>query len=372
MRTFKARHLIVSFMAGSVFFSGIGYAASNAKIEALLSPVKYFFDGVEKKAPDKQQGINYNGTTYVPLRFVAESLGQQVRYDSKQGSIYISPKQKGKPFADGSSAVAKVNGIGISEHSLYETLLKGGNGISALDRLIVDELLKQEADKNGIVISSADLDKELALLKENFGSEEEFNQALVQYGMTLEDLQPDLLQQARLRKLLQPKVKITDQDIQTYYDQNKASFETPEQVRASHILVTTKEEAEQIASKLKNGGDFAAIAKAQSLDTGSKEQGGDLGYFERGAMVAEFEDAAFSLKAGEVSGPVQTTFGYHIIKVTDHKAAVKPTLEEAKPRIVQEMTSQQIYTLSQALVQELREKAKIENSLTDSGKTAGK
>ncbi|MGG1518472.1 NPCBM/NEW2 domain-containing protein [Paenibacillus oryzisoli] len=95
-KTFKAKHLIASFLAGSLFFSGISFAASSSNIEVFFQPLKYYFDGIEKMAPDDQQGFIYNGTTYVPLRFVAESLGQKVDYDGPTTSIYVGKPKEGQ------------------------------------------------------------------------------------------------------------------------------------------------------------------------------------------------------------------------------------------------------------------------------------
>ncbi|WP_127533382.1 peptidylprolyl isomerase [Paenibacillus kobensis] len=264
----------------------------------------------------------------------------------------------------GTEAVADVNGVEITQNQLYEALLPGGNGQKALDNLINYELINQEAEKNGIKITQEDMDHELEGLKKNMGGEDAFNQALQQYNMTVEDLGPDLRQQAQYRKLLAPKVKVTDEDIKNYYEQNKASFATPEQVRASHILVGTKEEAEAVLKQLNEGGDFATIAKEKSLDTSNKDNGGDLNYFGRGQMEAAFEDAAFKLKVGETSQPIQTSYGYHIIKVTDHKDAVTPTFEDKQAEIKDTLTTQQIYQLSQTLLSDLHSQAKIENYLT--------
>lgn len=272
-----------------------------------------------------------------------------------------------KAFSGGgglSGEVASVNGVKINKADLYDTLVKGGNGESAVEGLITYELVNQEAQKKGVTVTDADLNRELDVIKKSMGSEEAFQQALEQYKMTEADLHPDLLEQAQLRKLLSDQIKITDEDIKSYYDENKASFSTEEQVRASHILVATKEEADAIEKQLKEGGDFAAIAKEKSLDTGSAANGGDLNFFSKGSMVQEFEEAAFSLKVGDVSEPVKSDYGYHIIKVTDRKEASSPTLEEKKADITDTLTSQQIYTLSQTLISDLRSQAKIVNNLT--------
>lgn len=121
-------------------------------------------------------------------------------------------------------------------------------------------------------------------------------------------------------------VNLTDSDIRNYYDSNKKEFEKPEEIRARHILVKTEPEAKEILDILKlNKEPFEKIAKERSLDPGSKPNGGDLGYFTKGRMVKEFEDAAFKLKPGELSDIVKTNYGFHIIKLEDKK---EPYVEE--------------------------------------------
>ncbi|MFJ3054335.1 SurA N-terminal domain-containing protein [Herbaspirillum sp. NPDC087042] len=146
---------------------------------------------------------------------------------------------------------------------------------------------------------------------------------------------------------------VTDDDIKSYYEQNKKQYVTEEQRRASHILITVnkdasaadkaaaKAKAEGLVAQLrKNPGDFAKLAKANSQDPGSAENGGDLGYFGKGAMVKPFEDAAFSLKQGEISDPVESDFGYHVIEVTGIKAAAVKSLDAVKDEIGGEIKKQ--------------------------------
>jgi peptidyl-prolyl cis-trans isomerase D len=140
---------------------------------------------------------------------------------------------------------------------------------------------------------------------------------------------------------LRSTVTVTPQEIQARYNDNLQAYTTPEQIRASHILFKTdgkdaaavRKVAESVLAKVKAGGDFAALAKQYSEDDGSKANGGDLGFFGRGAMVKEFEDAAWALQPGQVSGIVQTPFGFHIIKVTDKRAASTRTLDEVRQSI---------------------------------------
>ncbi len=271
--------------------------------------------------------------------------------------IAVPPGQGSKE-----ETVAKVNGTSISKTALYDALVAAG-GSQTLQNLISEELVKQESDKAGIKITDADLEKEMADIKKNFSSDEQFQAALTQYNMTLDKLKADMTVQAQLRKLLEPQVKVTDDDVKKYYDENLESLKTPEQVRASHILVKTKEEAETVLADLKKGGDFAAIAKEKSLDPGSKEQGGDLNFFSKGMMEEPFETAAFALKVGELSSVVETSNGFHVIKLTDHKDAATPTLDQKKDELHEKLVSEQISTLSSSWIQEKTAAASIQTFL---------
>ncbi len=273
--------------------------------------------------------------------------------------IYIIIYPPGKTEDD---TVAKVNGSPILKSQLYSAMVKAG-GPQTLETMISEELVKQESDKANIQVSDADLEKEMEQIKKSFGSDEEFAQALATYNMTLDSLKKDMHVQVQLRKLLEPQVKVTDEEIKTYYDSNLDSLKTPEQVRASHILVATKEEADAVLASLKGGADFAALAKEKSTDTASKEAGGDLDFFPKGLMEEPFETAAFALKTGELSSVVETSHGFHVIKATDRKDAATPTLEEKKEEIRQTLSEQQISTLSQTWLQEKRSAASVETFL---------
>jgi peptidyl-prolyl cis-trans isomerase D len=140
---------------------------------------------------------------------------------------------------------------------------------------------------------------------------------------------------------IRQRTTVSPQDVKRHYEDNPQQFSTPEQVRASHILLKTegkdeaavKKQAEELLAKIKGGADFAALATKVSEDTGSAEKGGDLDFFGRGAMVKPFEDKAFSLQPGEVSDVVQSEHGFHIIKVTDKKAATTRALDDARVQI---------------------------------------
>ncbi|WP_308639196.1 peptidylprolyl isomerase [Paenibacillus silvisoli] len=260
--------------------------------------------------------------------------------------------------------VGSVNGVAISKDQLYDEMVKLG-GQQTLDNLIQDELIKQAADDAGITVTDADVDAEIANIKKHFPSDADFESALMQANMTLDDLKKQTPMQLRIKKLLEPQAKVTEEDIKKYFDENKASFDEPEQVKASHILVATKEEADAIEKQLKEGADFAALAKEKSTDPGSKDNGGDLGFFGKGEMDPAFEEAAFKLKKDEISEPIKTQFGYHIIKGVEHKEAKAATLDEKKAEIKDTLISQKIQELSPTWLEDLKSKAQITNTLAD-------
>ena len=145
-------------------------------------------------------------------------------------------------------------------------------------------------------------------------------------------------------------------DIEKYYRDNQQEFTTPEQVRASHILIKSdkddaaaKAKAEALLKQVKSGADFAALAKKNSEDEGSAKNGGDLDYFGRGRMVKEFEDAAFSLQPGQMSDVVKSPFGYHIIKVVDHKPAITKSIADVRQQIADRLATERAQADASAL-----------------------
>jgi len=149
---------------------------------------------------------------------------------------------------------------------------------------------------------------------------------------------------------------INDADARKYYAGQVGAMKPEEEVRARHILVESKDKAREIYEKIAHGSDFAQLAKEHSKDPGSKDQGGELGFFTRGQMVPQFEEAAFNLKKGEVSEPVESQFGWHIIKVDDRRQRAAPAFEAVKERVVAHL----IHQKAQQIAADLRGKAQIE------------
>lgn len=155
------------------------------------------------------------------------------------------------------------------------------------------------------------------------------------FQQELEIAKENLLKQFAIRQLIQA-IDVTQAEIDDYYAAHQNEFEAPDRVKASHILVDSEEEAKAIKAKIDSGVSFEAAAQAHSKCP-SKERGGDLGFFQRGQMVPEFEEAAFDMETGALSEPVKTQFGYHLILKTEAEAAGLASLESVKPQIYQHL-----------------------------------
>ena len=201
----------------------------------------------------------------------------------------------------------------------------------------------------------------------------------------IEEMTNALLAQEYMMENISEKAKVTDQELKDYYEKHKSEFTQPEQVRARHILIKVpagadkkkweeaRKKALEIRAKLLKGESFSKLAEKYSDDPGSKARGGDLGYFGKGRMVPEFEKAAFSLKKGEISQPVKTTFGYHIIKVEDKKPARQRSFKEVEQQIRQKLLRQKQMKLRDELIAKLKKKFPVkvnEGLLDDSGTTS--
>lgn len=149
---------------------------------------------------------------------------------------------------------------------------------------------------------------------------------------------------------------VTDAEAKKFYDAQVAQLKPQEEVRARHILVESKDKAVEIFEKIAHGAEFAQMAKEFSKDPGTKDEGGDLGFFARGQMVPQFEEAAFKLKAGDVSQPIETQFGWHLIRVDERRERKPPAFDEVKERIVLSM----VHRKAQEVATDLRNKAKVE------------
>jgi peptidyl-prolyl cis-trans isomerase C len=249
---------------------------------------------------------------------------------------------------------AKQSGFGdlSKDDPQYQTAIQ-----QIMPQLVGIEIAKAYAQEHNITASDKEVDHEIEKIKQQVGdqarssgqdlsNQKAYEQALKQNNITEEQLRKDIRENLPVQKV-QEKVaggaEPSDEEIQKDYDQNKeAQFTTPEQRCVRHILFNKdqKQKAEEVKQQLENGGDFAKLAKQYSQDPGSAEKGGDLGCLGKGETVPDFEKAAFGADQGEIIGPVQTQFGYHLLEVTDIKPKQTRSLNDVESQIRSQLATQ--------------------------------
>ena len=245
-----------------------------------------------------------------------------------------------------------------------------------LDRVIGFKLLVQEVKTRKLVAPPWEVDAQLAEIKKQFQSDEQFQQMLKGRGLTYEQLRAETADAAAVNKMLQaeidPKITVTEADIKKFYDENKPRFRQEDSVHAAHIMIRAeaqadpatkakaKAQADDVFQQLKKGAPFADLAKKFSQDPGSAPNGGDLGFFSKGQMAPQFEQAAFALQPGQTSAVVESPFGYHIIRVIEAKPGRDLSFDEVKGQINDYLKQQQRDQKGQEFVDQLKAKAKIQ------------
>jgi len=265
----------------------------------------------------------------------------------------------------------------LSTRATPEQLEEMGAAIrkQAVENIVRRLLFEDAADVEGITISDESIDARISEIKEGFPSEEVFAQRLGEIGVTEDELRKDLESSMRVEALLAKHTgdiaAASEKEIADFYAASSHQFDRPERIRASHILIATDEgasapkraekrmQAARVLGILEEGADFSQLA-TQKSECPSRSRGGDLGFFERGQMIKEFEDAAFALDVGEVSGIVETKFGYHIIKVTGHEDAHTVPLDEVKDQIAAFLDSKKKQAAVDDYAESLRSEAAIE------------
>jgi foldase protein PrsA len=261
----------------------------------------------------------------------------------------------------GGGNIATVNGQAISKADFDSKLESSPAAAGTLQQMVREALIDQYAKNNNINVSDADIQKREDELKANFPNGS-WDDMLKARGLTETDVKNALREQIIIDQAVGKDVKVSDAQIKQYFDKNHASFDKPEQVRARHILVPDLATANKVEADLKSGKDFAAEAKQYSMDPGSKDKGGELGMFRRGQMVPAFDQAAFSLPVNQISKPVKSPFGYHIIQVEEKQPGQKATLANTHDRIADMLRQQQEAPLIQPFLQSLQSKANIQVS----------
>jgi len=239
-----------------------------------------------------------------------------------------------------------------------------------LEGLVVRKLIARECEREKIAVTPEETTKEVASFEATLPKKMSMDDFLKQNGITRETFERDVGEQVKIEKLLKISPP-TDQEVKAYYDDNKKNYEIPETVSARHILIAVdagddaakkeskKKKAEDLRKKLDKDADFAKLAEENS-DCPSKAKGGNLGEFPRGNMVPAFEQAAFSLKTNEISGVVETEFGYHIIQNIAHNEPRTLAFDDVKGQIAFRLKSRKVQEKLEGLVDKLKSEAKIE------------
>lgn len=263
--------------------------------------------------------------------------------------------------------VAKVNGVEIFQNEVdrtYDSLpmqLKATlTKIEALNYTIVREVYAQEANKEGVSVTQEEKDE---LMNATGKTKEEIIEVLEKEGLDWDYFNNEIETSIKIEKYLKERVldqEITEEEMQNFYNENKKLFVVQGEVQAKHILVDNEELAKEIIIKLNEGGDFSELAMEYS-SCPSKHKGGDLGFFTRGKMVPEFEEAAFNLGIGEMTQkPVKTQFGYHIIVVEDRKEGSEKYFAEVKDQIEEHLQNTKKQEILSEMTKELMKAANIE------------
>ena len=295
--------------------------------------------------------------------------------------------------------VAVVDGVEIKKADLEQafTRMLAAQGIPAdklpdeqriqgyrmiLDDMIIEKIVTKKAANTKV--TDEEVAAKIETFKTKFGSEAAFKEQIAKSGMTMdkvkENVREGMRQENWITAQIDGKDAVADKDIEDFYKKNPDQFKQPEQVRASHILVKVEQDAKPevvaekekaakaIAARVKKGEAFDKLAQELSEDPSAKQNSGDLNFFGKGQMVPEFSDAAFKMKKDEISEPVRSSFGFHVIKLTDRKEAETVTLEAAKPKLLAYLKQQKRQGEIEKVVKGLREKADVKINLPEAPK----
>ena len=300
--------------------------------------------------------LNPTKTPAVPLPDVVATVeGQDIKKEELEAALNAALARQGIPV-DQLPGDQKTQG--------YRMLLND---------LITEKLVTKRSAQ--IEVKDEDIAAQFEQFRTRFGTAEAFEEQMKQSGQSVDKIKTDIRAYLKQQNWVQEQVKdapkATDADAEEYFTKNPNDFKKPEQVRASHILVAVpadateeqvgekKKLADAITVRVKGGEPFDKLAAELSEDPSAKQNSGDLNFFTREQMVPEFANAAFGMQKGEISAPVKSQFGFHIIQLTDRKDAETMGLESVKPRLLAFLNQRMRDTQIQKVLTELREKAEV-------------
>ena len=306
-------------------------------------------------------------------------------------SLFTEPAWADKATSSGKE-IALVNGKPISKIQYERRLsvfmkraahkgrkMKDADLTTAKNRILEDlidsEVLYQQSQKEGIKVDDQTVNKQIERIKKRFPNETAYKKAIERMHVSENEFRAEMERALAINQLLDTKVRqkitVTDEECKKYYNNNQNLFKRKEQVKISQIWIKVspnddeskkiqaRKKIETIQKKIQQGEDFGKLAKSYSNGLAAKHEG-SLGYIDKGHMSKPFEDAAFSLKVGEVSGVLETQHGYYLIKVTDKKPAGIIPYKEVLPMIERQLKKEKKKTETKAYIENLKKSAKIE------------
>lgn len=356
---------LVALLLSAVLAMGGSVIAAENKTEKPAAPAAK----TDAKAETKKDEAAPAKAAVDPEKTIVTVNGKEIKEKA------IAPEINARLEAQ----VQKMAGMGWPMNEETREMMREQMRDGVVDMLIEKQLINETLKAKKIEVKDADVDARFDEMVQEFVKEsgkkaEDVDAELSRMGVSRANIKEQIRLQTGIEKLFEadPSYKaVSDEDAKKFYDESPQNFQHPEQVQASHILIkvdqnadeatkkAAKAKCEDLLKKVKAGGDFAALAKENS-DCPSKDKGGDLGMFEKGKMVPQFEQAAFAMKVGDVSDIVETQFGYHIIKLTNKQEAKTDSFADVKPKIVQYLKGKQMGQFFETLRQELKDKAKVE------------
>ncbi len=355
---------------------GLGFGCSRGEADAAASPVE---PAATAEAPAVESAAAGDAAPQL------EGAAAPTPSAAPAADAPLSPDQL-------PAVVAKIDGQAVTKEDLLSRAAEARGALaergfppppptrdfyrSVLDDIIGNRLLHADLKAKGIGAPAEQVEARFAQIRGQFPSPEEFSKALAARGFDEKRLRADLEEglavQHWVEQTVMPSIAVTEAEARKFYDDNPEQMQEPESVLASHVLVAVpqgasdadksarRERAAELRAKIAGGADFAAVARESSEDTGSAPRGGDLGRVYRGQTVPAFEAAAFGLAPGTLSEPVESPFGFHIIRVAEKKPAGKLEFDRVKERITQVLRQRALETKVRDAVQALAAKANVE------------
>lgn len=256
--------------------------------------------------------------------------------------------------------VAVVNGRVITKKMMYEEMNRRV-GAETLQAIVDDTLVMQEAALKNLKLTDEELKAEMdRIILDQYGSEESFQQLLQYYGLTRKQVEDNSRPYLTARKVILAGLSITDDDLRAYFENNRDDFDETAAVHLRQIVLETLEDAQEVLEEIKAGGDFAELAKAKSIDSATKSNGGELGWVEEGDLDEELEEVAFALDVDEISDPIETDDGFVILEVIEKREAKEAVFEEVKDKVADAYKEEKFNELYPGFLEGLRSKAKIQ------------